>query len=97
MRVTFILLRRGYVRNFASCIEGLLAKGHQVHLGFDMPDHSPTGIEERLAERYPGLTWDGAPQRHDKWTSLLFFLRGMIDLIRYYHPDYRDAPVCSSG
>ena len=45
MRVTFLLLRRGYVRNFASCIEGLLANGHEVHLGFDMPEHSPTGIE----------------------------------------------------
>ncbi len=93
MRVTFFLLRRGYVRNFASTIEGLLAHGHDVHLGFDMPEHSPTGIEERLAQRYPRLTWDEAPKRDDRWIALFFAIRGMIDVIRYYHPDYRDAPA----
>jgi hypothetical protein len=79
------------VRNFAAGIEHLLGRGHQVHLGFDIPDSLPTGIEERLAQRYPGLTWDEAPKRNDHWSLLLFALRGTIDLIRYAHPDYRKA------
>ena len=94
MRVFFSLRHPGTLRNFASTVLELAARGHQVHLSFTMQDKLGDGRVLWEASRTPGVTVGGvaakAPWRF--WLRLARGARACRDYLRYQSPDYSDAP-----
>jgi hypothetical protein len=64
-RILFIMRHSGFVRNFENLLHELAGRGHQVHLGFELP-REDTRLAEALAEQHPTLTWGPAPVRSDR-------------------------------
>jgi hypothetical protein len=90
LRILFVLRHNGYVRNWEWVIRELLARGHRVHLGFEL-GRERTDIVERLVAEYPGLTHGPIPVREDAYALFARRLGGTVDYLRYFTPEYRDA------
>jgi hypothetical protein len=84
---------RFYLRQYASLVAELDARGHEVRLAFqpskgDLPDSTTS----RSAS---GVTYCFAPERarSDGWRPVAWTVRAMADLARYSHPRYARAPI----
>ena len=91
MRVLFCALHFAYYRNFDSVIRELSARGHQVHLTADEPDHTMGGAQlaERLAAACPGVTYGFAPSLAEwEWLPLARAVRRGLEFVRFLDPRY---------
>ena len=96
MKVLFVMRHSGYVRNFESTLRMLCERGHAVHLAFQgrtkFTQLDPTQIAQQLADRYPTFSYGQAPLRIDGWGLVGREVRLGRDYLRYFGPEYRDAP-----
>jgi hypothetical protein len=95
VRVLFFVDRPGVLRQFASLVEELVARGHDVHLALrSEPDEDQQPQVERLVGASPHVTSGPAPARgqRDGWRPVAWAVRALGDLARYAHPRYADAP-----
>lgn len=96
LQIVFSLAHAGYLRHYADPIRLLAARGHSVHLAlqrFDEKDRGDARLLERLLLDCPSVTVAPAPRRRyfDGWRALAWIVRGLIDVLRYAEPRYRDA------
>ena len=77
MKILFLAAHYAYYRNFESAIVALAERGHRVHLAADEPESlGGQALVERLAARYPGVTFGFAPSLDDEpWFLLARKLR----------------------
>ena len=96
MRVLFVMRHAGYVRNFESTLRMLCERGHRVHLALQgtprIAQLDPHDIARQLAEQYRSFSNGVAPPRTDEWSLVGRELRVGLDYLRYYGPEYRNAP-----
>ena len=96
MRVLFFVDRPGVLRQFASLVTELAARGHDVHLALrSEPDEDQQPQVERLVGASPHITSGPAPARdqRDGWRPVAWAVRALGDLARYAQPRYADAPT----
>ena len=94
MRILFFMRSTVYVRNFESTLQLLAERGHQVHIvaqPHEYLDHAD--ILGRLCRTYPGITHAEPPERElGPWARFGLQVRRGLDYLRYFNPEYRDAP-----
>jgi hypothetical protein len=91
LRVLFFAGGPGYyLRQYASLVAELAARGHDVRLAFQ----PSKGDLPAPAEHLTGVTYGFAPERRasDGWRSVAWLVRALADLARYAHPRYAAAP-----
>ena len=78
-----------FQRQYASLVEELVRRGHEVELAFQRSKGELPG------EGGPGVTYGFAPERaeSDGWRSVAWLARALPDLARYSHPRYAGAPL----
>jgi hypothetical protein len=92
LRFLFVMHYPGYLRYFDSTVHLLAEHGHHVEIVFDSPDKQAEGVEA-LAQVEEGVEVLGRmPIRRDLWATVARGVRGAIDYIRYWHPDFADTP-----
>ena len=82
-------------RNFESTLRLLTERGHEVHVAYDtMGDPSEAEPIDRLARELPGLSYGRGPRRskRDPMMRLEQTLGLAADYLRYFEPEYADAP-----
>ena len=82
-------------RNFESTLRLLAERGHDVHVAYDiMGDEGDTEPIARLAAELPGVTYGPGPRRskRDPQMRLEQTLGLAADYLRYFEPEYADAP-----
>ena len=86
MKVLFCALHFGYFRNYESVVAALAERGHSVHLAADETDAlGGAALVERLASRYPSVTFGFAPPLDDEpWFRLARKLRIGADYVRFH-------------
>src|SRR5256885_16981303 len=86
VRVLFFVDRPGVLRQFASLVSELAARGHDVHLALrSEPDEDQQPQVERLTGASPHITSGPAPARahDDGWRPVAWAVRALGDLARY--------------
>ena len=96
MRILFSMRHSGALRNFASTVEELATRGHEIHLAFMRPDKlGDRRLLQELTAAHAGITCaeqtEKAPRR--SWLGLARAVRSLADYLRYLTPEYRDAPA----
>jgi hypothetical protein len=92
LRFLFVMHYPGYLRYFDSTVRLLAERGHHVEIVFDSPDKQSEGVEA-LSNMDVGVELIGRmPIRRDLWATVARGVRGSIDYIRYWHPDFVDTP-----
>ena len=86
MKLLFFAAHYAYYRNFESAIVSLAERGHHIHLSADERESlGGEALVERLACRYPGITYGFAPSLDDEpWFLLARKLRTASDYIRFH-------------
>jgi len=93
MKILFVMLHPGYVRNYESTLRLLTRRGHRIHLAFNHPrKQAEEGLVERLAAETDRITFGAAARRIDRWRYFVGMIRGVMDYLRYWHPRYANAP-----
>ena len=96
MRILFVMRHAMYVRNYESTIRLLAARGHNIHIGFNIEisgrNFDEYTLPRELAATYPGLTFGILPRRNDRWARLLEQTRSIRNYLGYLHPRYQNAP-----
>ena len=90
MRILFSMRHPGVLRNFASTLEALARRNHQIHLVFGQLD---TEEDNRLFEsliRIPGITSDEVRRKTSwrLWLGVGRVARCSVDYFRYLTPEY---------
>jgi hypothetical protein len=96
VRVLFFVDRPGVLRQFASLVTELAARGHDVHLALGSePDDDQGPQVSRLVGTSPHVTSGLAPARaeNDGWRPVAGAIRALGDLARYAQPRYASAPT----
>jgi hypothetical protein len=97
VKILFLLLHPGYIRNYESVIRGLADRGHQVRLAFSAL--SKKKLEDRQADALAAsdprivIVNEVLPKRADVWKVFARYVRGGTDYLRYYHADYAGAKM----
>jgi hypothetical protein len=78
---------------YVPLVRELLARGHEVHLGFTKVKGREVERLQELLGHPPGLSVEVAPRRGDGWPPVANLVRSLADLARYAHPRYDAAPV----
>ena len=85
----------GYLRNYASTVRLLAARGHEVIVGSRGPErHMAVDTQaylEGLSLSYPGISVADLPKRNDRWKPLAGRVRAVRNALRYRHPELRAA------
>jgi hypothetical protein len=96
VKVLFFMFHPGYVRNFESALAEMAERGHRVHVAFDryhlhwQPGRNPI---DPLCARYPAITHDAAPAPAPSVSRSTGSQLGvMADYLRYFAPEYAEAP-----
>jgi hypothetical protein len=96
VRVLFFVDRPGVLRQFASLVAELGARGHDVHLALrSEPDEDQQPQVDRLVGASAHVTAGPTPARDrgDGWRPVAWAVRALGDLARYAHPRYEHAPT----
>lgn len=92
LRFLFVMHYPGYLRYFDSTVRLLAEHGHHVEIAFDSPEKQSEGVEA-VADVDDGIELIGRmPIRRDLWATVARGVRGSIDYVRYWHPDFADTP-----
>ena len=91
MRILFSMRHTGALRNFASTLQALAERNHQVHLVFGHRDkEGDERLLSKLTHDFPAITADKiadkTPWRF--WIGLARAARYTVDYVRYLTPDY---------
>lgn len=94
MRILFCALHFGAFRNYEPAIRALAARGHHLHLAGDIPDVlGGQDLVERLAGSCPSITWGMTPALDGwPWLRLADRVRGGLETVRFFAPEYDDQP-----
>jgi hypothetical protein len=90
VKVLFLAAHHAYYRNFESVVSALAERGHQVHLAADESESlGGQALVERLAQRYPSVTFGFAPSLDDEpWFRLARKLRTAGDYVRFHESEF---------
>jgi hypothetical protein len=91
MKVLFSLRHTGALRNFASTLQALAERNHQVHLVFAKKDkEGDLRLLHQLAADHPAITFTEVPSKAPWafWLALGRAARYTVDYARYLTPDY---------
>jgi len=90
MKVLFLAAHHAYYRNFESVIAALAERGHRIHLAADESESlGGHALVERLAQRYPSVTFGFAPSLDDEpWFRLARKVRTAADYIRFHESEF---------
>ena len=95
LRVLLLMWSVNYDRLFEAALRELLARGHAVHVAFEVDKDGLSGdtrLFESLRAEHPHLSWSVVPKRRRPlrawWRRRL---RLTLDLLRYLEPEYADA------
>ena len=95
MRILFVMRNHGYLRNYASTIRLLAARGHEVIVGSRGRERhmavDTEGFLTSLSGEYRGVTVMDLPKRTDRWRPLATGVRAVRNALRYRHPRLRGA------
>jgi hypothetical protein len=92
MKILFSMRHPGALRNFASTVEELARRGHQIHLTFLMRDKlADPRLLETLTGSYAAITYDWAEVSKRAWLGMARATRSTADYLRYCTPEYFDA------
>jgi hypothetical protein len=93
MKLLFSMRHPGALRNFASTIGELVARGHHVHLVFMMPGkRGDEGALREIVREYPAVSHEEATETAPgPWGDVAQAVRAGADYLRYLAPEYRDA------
>lgn len=94
MRILFFLRSNVYVRNFESTLRLLADRGHRVDVVADTHEHlDPTDLLGRLCREYAAIAYLRPPKpASTRWVQLGVELRKGLDYLRYFGPEYQNAP-----
>src|SRR5687767_13985036 len=87
----------GQARNFESTLRGLLGRGHDVEMGFDRIEKKNlpgfADLAGALESEHGNLASSVCPRPgKDEWSWVAARMRAAIDYMRYFEPDYEQAP-----
>jgi hypothetical protein len=94
MKVLFVMLNGGYVRNYEGVIRQLAAEGHQIHIAMEVDRNkmNENVLAQRLAAETANVTVGlAAAPDDDHWFRAARSGRMLVDYLRYLAPQYRDA------
>lgn len=92
MKILFVLLHPGYVRNYESAIRLLAERGHKIHLAFNIrPRQAEDRLAEKLSSENSSITFSMAPHRRDRWSGLSRATATLRDYLRYFDLVYVKA------
>lgn len=95
MKVLFFLRSINYDRHFEAVLRALLARGHRVHVAFDVEKKGRAGdssLLDRIRTAHPGLSYGLVQPRSDAaWGELSRELRLSTDFLRYLEPEFAGA------
>ena len=91
MRILFSMRHTGALRNFASTLQALAERNHQVHLVFGHRDkEGDERLLSKLTQDFPNITagkiGEKTPWRF--WLGLARAARYTVDYVRYLTPEY---------
>ena len=91
MRILFSMRHPGALRNFASTLQALAERNHQVHLVFGHRDkEGDERLLSKLTQDFPNITageiGEKTPWRF--WLGLARAARYTVDYVRYLTPEY---------
>jgi hypothetical protein len=92
MKIFFLMKKSGYLRNYASVVHLLAARGHQVQLGFLKIDgiYPQSAIKKEIKD-IPGASYFMAPKRIWFWKKPAELIRVLQTYLRFLDPRYVDA------
>jgi hypothetical protein len=94
MRILFSMRHTGALRNFASTLQALAERNHQVHLVFAKKDkEGDHRLLEQLARDFPAITYEDVPRKAPWafWVALGRAARYTVDYARYLTPEFADV------
>jgi len=92
MKIFFLMKKSGYLRNYASVLRLLAARGHRVQLGFLKIDGIfPESAIKKEIKDMPGASYFVATKRIWFWKKPAEFIRVLQTYLRYLDPHYLDA------
>lgn len=95
LKILFVMLHPGYIRNYESVICALAEKGHRIHIEVNQPQKQAEDRQgDELVAKYPGtvsLSKKLFPKRALFWHYMAMTIYGGLDYLRYLHPIYADA------
>jgi hypothetical protein len=97
LNVLWFMSHPGQVRNFESTLRGLANRGHRVHMAFERLEKKNLpglhDLSDALVRDYPAITNGESPVRpRSDWSLVGSRLRSSLDYMRYFNPEYADAP-----
>ena len=94
MKILFLFLHPGYVRQYESAIRQLADKGYEIVLAFNsIGKQASDQLHYVLAAEYPNVSFRVFPKRSDKYLSIVRSIRSTMDQLRYLDPAYDGAPL----
>lgn len=94
MRIAFILRHALYLRNFESALRGLADHGHEILLILSpLEKQVDTTLLTTLTGDYPNIRECPIGPRTSWWWPMSDGLRRFRDFLRYFEPEYADAPA----
>jgi len=94
LRILFVMLHAGFVRNYDGVLRQLAARGHQIHVAHEL-NRNKLGenvLLARLVADCDTVRGTVAPQREPgRWTEFVRGLRTYLDYLRYLEPRYAKA------
>jgi hypothetical protein len=94
VKILFVMLNGGYVRNYEGVLRQLGAEGHSVHIAMELNRNKMNEnlFGQRLCEENPAITMGrAAVPEPTVWSSAMQISRLLIDYLRYLDPRYRKA------
>ena len=91
MRILFSMRHPGVLRNFASTLEALAARNHQIHLVFGQVDaERDDRLLDDLIRAHPNITCDEVRRKTSwrLWLGVGRVARCSVDYFRYLTPEY---------
>jgi len=91
MRILFSMRHPGVLRNFASTLEALAARNHQIHLVFGQVDaERDARLLDDLTRKSPNITCDEVHRKTSwrLWLGVGRVARCSVDYVRYLTPEY---------
>lgn len=95
LKILFFMRSPTNTRNLESVVRLLAERGHAIHVAFD--SHKAGQADQlaqirSLAREHPAITYGDAPDlAGERWFELATRLRYLVDYLRYFAPEFRDA------
>jgi len=94
VRILFVMLHAGYVRNYDGVLRRLAADGHQIHIAVEnnRDKMGENAVARQLVADFKNVTCEPAPAgQKDTWSHGARLLRLFVDYLRYLDRRYHSA------